>query len=65
MEVHLLSQLLNVAANFSLSPIVSKLSTQDKNQTLGKALLIKHIQELAKAFHRFISSKRFRLVGGG
>ena len=38
-KVNLLSQLFNVEAEIrhSLSPIVSKLSTRDKNQTLGNA----------------------------
>ena len=36
--------------------------TQDKTKFM-QCLLIQHIQELAKTFHGFISSKHFVLVG--
>ena len=43
----------NVAATFHqyLSPIVSKLSTQDKKTKFMQGLLIKHIQELLSQIH--------------
>ena len=47
---------------FEWLTFVSKLSTWDKNQHLGK---VKHIQELAKISQEFVSSKCFMLVGGG
>ena len=36
--------------------------TQDINQHLGKAFLIKHIQELAKISHRFVGSRHIHLL---
>ena len=59
------SAILNVAATFCqcLSPIVSKLSTRDKNRNLGQGLLVKHIQELVKTSHGFVCSRHFTLVG--
>ena len=49
---------LSAVANFHqcLSPIVSKLLTQNTNQYLGKPL-DKHIWELAKTSNRFVTSK--------
>ena len=48
-----------------LSAIISKLSTRDTNQILGKASLQNIIQELAKTSHKFVGSKCFTLVGLG
>ena len=49
----------NVAATFRqcLSPIVSKLSTQDKKRKFRQSLLVKHIQELVKTSHGFVGGR--------